>query len=126
VIQYLLDEHVPSVYRAALLLREPALSVAQVGEGNAPAKGTLDPDILVWCEAYRYLLVTNNRRSMPVHLRDHLAAGRHVPGIFVINPDRGVLFNVEELILIAGASPEDEYQDLLLYLPITRDNARAI
>ena len=126
MIQYLLDEHVPSVYRAALLLREPALSVAQVGEGNAPAKGTLDPDILVWCEAYRYLLVTNNRRSMPVHLRDHLAAGRHVPGIFVINPDRGVLFNVEELILIAGASPEDEYQDLLLYLPITRDNARAI
>jgi hypothetical protein len=28
--------------------------------------------------------VTNNRKSKPRHLADHLAGGRHVPGIFVL------------------------------------------
>jgi hypothetical protein len=55
---------------------------------------------------------------MPGHLRDHLAAGRHVPGTLVVpfSLDIGAL--VEELILIWGASLPDEYQDQIAYLPL--------
>ena len=53
---------------------------------------------------------------MPGHLRDHLAAGGHVPGILVVPFPLGAL--VEELILIWGASLPDEYQDQIVYLPL--------
>jgi len=62
--------------------------------------------------------VTNNRRSMPVHLADHLAAGHHVPGILVLRPraSRGVL--LDDLVLIAIAAGEDEYRDRIVYVPL--------
>jgi len=64
------------------------------------------------------LLVTSNRSSMPVHLRDHLATGHHVPGILVLNPDMTLGETLDELLLIWGASEAEEYRDLLLYLPL--------
>jgi hypothetical protein len=49
---------------------------------GCPDYGTLDPDILIWCEENEFILVTNNRKSMPVHLQDHLAENRRATGYF--------------------------------------------
>jgi len=57
--------------------------VWRIHDPGAPAVGTLDPDLLRWCEVYGVALVTSNRRSMPVHLANHLASGGHMPGVFV-------------------------------------------
>jgi hypothetical protein len=57
---------------------------------------------------------------MPVHLADHLATGHHVPGIFILNPKFSVGQNLDELLLIAEASFEDDYQDQIIHLPITK------
>jgi hypothetical protein len=86
---------------------------------GAPAKGTQDPEILCWCEDNFFILVTNNRRSMPRHLRDHLAQGRHVPDIFTLNPEMSVGQTIEELLLIWAASYPDEYRDRIIYLPLS-------
>ncbi|NMF86821.1 hypothetical protein [Nodosilinea sp. P-1105] len=51
-LQYLLDEHIPPLYRTQLVRREPELIVRIIGDPDAPAKGTLDPDILIWCEVH--------------------------------------------------------------------------
>ena len=56
---------------------------------------------------------------MPQHLRDHLHEGRHVPGVFELNPDMGIGETIEELLLIWGAADMDEYRDLLIYLPLS-------
>jgi hypothetical protein len=90
-----------------------------VGEPATPGRGTLDPEILDWCEIQGFVLVTNNRRSMPIHLSDHLARERHVPGIFILNPSLSIGKTLEDLIMVAEASFEDEYQDRIEYLPIT-------
>ncbi len=84
-IQYLLDEHMPPAYRTQLLSREPGLTIWKIGMPGVPPPGTLDPAILLWCEANNFVLVTNNRKSMPVHLADHLAAGRHILGILTVD-----------------------------------------
>jgi hypothetical protein len=118
-MRYLLDEHIPPVYRTQLIRAAPDLEVWIVGDPGAPTRGTLDPDILVWCEEQRFILVTNNRKSMPRHLADHVALGRHIPGILVINPTLAIGELLDELVLIAGASDEHEYRDLILYLPLT-------
>ena len=57
---------------------------------------------------------------MPNHLRDHLAAGHHIPGI-LIAPRRLTLgMVIEELLLIWGASLPDGYCDLIVHLPLAR------
>jgi hypothetical protein len=41
-----------------------------------------------------------------------------VPGILILNPDMSIGETLEELILIAGGSFEEEYQDQIVHLPI--------
>lgn len=118
-MRYLLDEHIDPLLRRELLRAAPDLEVWIIGDPGAPRRGTLDPDILIWCEANNFCLVTNNRKSMPRHLVDHLATGRHIPGIFVVNLSMSMGHIIDELVLIAGAAADDEFRDLILYLPLT-------
>ena len=115
--RFLIDENISPKYRTQLLNHEPSLTVLAVGDKGAPPKSTPDPEILVWCEQHQFSLITNNRDSMPQHLSDHLSAGHHVPGIFTIKRKVPMGKIIEELLLIAGASDEDEYMDEIKYLP---------
>lgn len=117
-MRFLLDEHIDPVLRRELVRTAPELVVWIIGDPGAPARGTLDPDILIWCEANDFCLVTNNRRSMPRHLADHLALGRHMPGIFVVGLAMTLGQMIDELVLIAGASVDEEFRDLMIYLPL--------
>ncbi len=116
--RYLIDENISPKYRTQLLYHEPSLTVSAVGDEGAPPKSTPDPKILAWCEQNQFSLITNNRNSMPQHLSDHLAAGHHVPGIFTINLEESMGEIIDELLLIAGASDEDEYMDQITYIPL--------
>lgn len=118
-IRFLLDEHVDPRLRKATKRIAPEIVVWRMGDPAAPTLSTLDDEILRWCEAHHFSLVTNNRESMPVHLQDHLATGHHVPGIFTLNPNMGIGETAEELALIWGASAAEEYLDQLNYLPIS-------
>ncbi|WP_353258997.1 hypothetical protein [Prochlorothrix hollandica] len=118
-IQYLLDEHIPPLYRTQLVRRQPNLTIRIIGDPDAPPKGTLDPEILIWCENHNFILVTNNRKSMPKHLADHIDQGRHIPGIFVMDLGHNIGEMIEELLLISSASNDDEYHDRIEYLPLT-------
>ena len=116
--RYLIDENISPQYRTQLLYHELSLTVLAIGDEGAPPKSTPDPEILEWCEQNQFILITNNRKSMPQHLSDHLAAGHHVPGIFTINRKVPMKLIVEQLLLIAGASDEEEYIDKITYIPL--------
>jgi len=117
-IQYLLDENLPPLYRVQLSRILPNLTVWMVGDPGVPPKSTLDPEILLWCELNNLILVTNNRASMPIHLREHLAQERHIPGIFVLRPRSTIGQILDDLILIAIAGEEGEYQDRITHIPL--------
>jgi Domain of unknown function (DUF5615) len=116
-LKYLMDENVDPVYTNQLRRQKPDLVVWAVGEPDTPAKGTLDSEILYWCEEHNFVLVTNNPKSMPVHLTDHIAEGHHMPGIFILNP-KSTGQNLEELILLAEYSFDNEYKDQIIHVPI--------
>jgi hypothetical protein len=116
LIRFLLDENVDPDYAASLRQAWPEMVVWLIGQPGAPLRGTLDPDILRWCEQHQFSLVTNNRTSMPVHLRDHIAAGRHVPGIFIINSKMTIGQTDDALALIWLEDQPENYTDLIIFL----------
>ena len=117
-LKYLLDENIPHALRDEMRRSDAAVVVRVVGEVGSPPLGTLDPDILRWCETHRFILFTNNRGSMPVHLADHASAGGSVPGVFLLKPGWTLVQTAEHLVLVAGASFDDEYENQVRHLPV--------
>ncbi len=116
-IRYLVDEDTPHAIRDGLLRRQPEIEIRVVGGEMAPPLGTPDPGILCWLESEGYILISRNRSTMPQHLREHLAAGRHVPGIFLLRPRPSIGRIIDDLLLIWGAAYSEEYRDMITYIP---------
>ena len=57
---------------------------------------------------------------MPVHLTDHLLSGRHIPGIFILNPNRSMGEHIDDFEYVWKAADSDEFKDIIWYLPIRR------
>lgn len=117
-IRYLLDEDTPHAIRDQLLRRAPGMEVLCVGDEMAPAFGTPDGELLRWIERAGYILVSRNRRTLPRHLQEHLQAGGHVSGIFLLRRRYSLGQVLEDLMLIWEAGRPEEYQDRVEYLPL--------
>jgi hypothetical protein len=118
IARFRLDEHVSPKYRRQLLRRNPELMVWRVGDTGAPPTGSTDPVILRWCEEDDFLLVTSDRSTMPAHLRQHLAAGRHVPGVVMLSASLGIGAVLSDLLIIAEAGEPADLADRITFLPI--------
>ena len=114
----LFDENLAPFFLEQLLRREPGLVVRRVGGVDAPPTGTADPEILRWCERHQFLLVTNNRRTMPAHLAEHMANGGHAPGVLLLDLEVSAGRILDGLLAVARAPDEDEYMDRVGYIPL--------
>lgn len=115
---FLFDEHMPKIIGQLLQKLDPQIRVFRVGREPDLPKSTPDAELLLWIEHKNCWLVTDNRATMVVHLREHLQSGRHLPGIFVAAKNSNINSLVEELYLIWSASLPDEYRDQIIYLPL--------
>ncbi len=120
-LAYVLDEHLRGPLWRAIRRHDPktsdVINVARVGDSDTPPLGTLDSDLLLWAEEAGRVLVTFDERTMPQHLQEHLAAGHHLPGLFVIRPRQNLKDIVEFLLFAAFASDESEWHDRIVYIP---------
>src|SRR5437879_4948845 len=82
--RFLFDEHIEVALLVALRQREPLIDILQVGDSGAPPRQTTDPDLLLAAESMSRILVSGDRRTMPVHLTHHFQAGRHTCGVILM------------------------------------------
>lgn len=116
--RFLLDEHINRAIQRQLRRLNADIEVLSIGDPGAPSSGMSDPDILTWLEENGYILVTENRSTLPTYLSEHFAAGRHIHGIFWVRPNVSIGRIIEELYLIWLASTADEYKDSTLFIPL--------
>jgi hypothetical protein len=116
--RFLLDENVDRAVQRQLRRLDAAISVLLIGDHSAPPKGTLDHELLLWLEANGYILITNDRSTMPEHLVEHYRQAHHIPGIFWLRPNASIGEVIETLHLIWVASDASEYMDRMLYIPL--------
>ena len=120
-IKYALDENLRGpLWR--LIARhnqtgDDAIDIVRVGDLDAVPLGTLDPELLCWTEDEARILVSHDKRTMPMHLASHLAAGRHSPGVMILKPAASLREIGEFLVLAAYATDPEEWADAIRYVP---------
>jgi hypothetical protein len=120
-LKFNLDEHLRGILWHAVQAHNAAgvdpLDVVRVGDPPDLALGSDDPTILLWAEGAQRILISNDRSTMPVHLANHLAAGHHSPGIFVLRHGGSLQQVVAFLVLAAYSSPSALWEDRIEYIP---------
>ena len=120
-VAYVLDEHLRRPLWEAIRHHnarpdaEPLVAY-RVGDPPAPPLGTDDPEILPWAEHADCILVSCDRRTMTAHFRDHLGAGRHSPGVFLLPNVFSIPDAVEFLVLATLAADPSEWRDRIVFI----------
>jgi hypothetical protein len=116
--RFLLDEHVNPAIQRQLLRRSLDIIVRCVGGPGAPPKGTTDRDLLRWAADQRFVLVSEDRSTLPDCLRDQIADGRHSFGILWIRPGARLGRLIDDLYLIWQICDEAEFIDRGVFIPL--------
>lgn len=119
-LRYLLDENQRGVLWTVIQRHNARgidpIDTVRVGDPTELPLGAKDAEILRWAEREQRILVTSDRGSMGGHLAEHLAAGNHCPGIFMLRNDSKPVHVLEFLIVAAYASESTEWQDWIKHL----------
>jgi hypothetical protein len=120
MLRYVIDEDLRGLLWRFIIRHNSrgrdVIDVVRVGDFEDLPLGTLDPQILLWCEAHARVLVSHDRSTVPVHLRQHLASGHTCPGVLLVR-DVPLIDVVEFLAAAAHASEPSEWVDRFFYIP---------
>lgn len=118
-IRFLADQNFRAAIVDGLRRMRPDMdiqSVRDIGLADAP-----DPVVLAYANEHEHVLLTHDKRTMPMHLDDFLRAapaGTHHPGGLLIPQRMATGPAIEEILLIWEASEPNEWQDRITFLPI--------
>jgi hypothetical protein len=120
-LRFLLDEHLRgplwrAIQRHNVRGGQP-IDAARVGDPADLPLSSDDADILIWAEREGRILLTLDEETMPAHLARHLQAGRHSPGVIVLDSSSGMRDILDALELIAHAGDPADFQDQVRYVP---------
>jgi hypothetical protein len=123
MIRFLIDACVPAkvadaVARWNAANPSEAIDAVSSGDPGIPPRHTPDPDVLVWAELNNRIVVTVDYNTMPSHLADHLAAGRHSPGVFCVRPGAYIPDIIADLVMSTYAGNPDDFADVVTFVPI--------
>ncbi len=100
-----------------LLRGDPAIDIVRVQDvdlGNTP-----DPIVLERAAEMGRVLLTHDYGDMPVYANERLRAGLAMPGVVQIPCTLPLGQAVEDLLLLIGGSLEQEWENLVRYLPLS-------
>lgn len=116
MLRYLADENLNNHVVRALRLRDSKIdivTVQEVGLGGAD-----DPTVLAWAAEQGRIVVTHDVATMTRHAYDRVDAGQPMPGVIEVLPETEIGVVVADLALLAHASSDDEWEGVVLYLPL--------
>ncbi len=99
-----------------LLRRQPDLDILRVQD--AGLAGSDDEEVLAWAATERRILITHDVTTMKQAAYDRIAAGLPMPGVFEISQDVSIGTAMDEVLLLAQCSDQDEWQGQVRFLPL--------
>ena len=117
MLRLLIDENFDQRILRGLRLRVPLLDYVVVQE--TAIQGLQDPPLLREAAILHRILVTHDRKTMPRHAYERVAAGEPMPGIIAVSDDLPISQAIEQLHLVVECAEEHELENQVLYLPLS-------
>ena len=116
MLRFAADENLNIHIATGLLLRNPVVDIVRVQE--AGLAGADDPSVLEWAAGEGRILLSHDVTTMSRHASNRVEAGLPMPGLFLILQDHQVGEVIEDLLLIAEGSLDNEWDGQIRYLPL--------
>jgi hypothetical protein len=110
------DEDVNNNILRGLLRRKPELDIVRVQD--AGLSGTDDPAVLDWAAREGRVLLTHDVSTMTRYAYDRVRAGLPMPGLFEVSRAIPIGRAIDDILLLAACSLEDEWEGQVRYLPL--------
>jgi hypothetical protein len=115
MLRLLADENFNHDLIRGVLRRLPSLDLIRVQD--AGLREADDPAILEWAAHERRLVLTHDANTMPAFAYDRIRRKEAMPGMFVVSQQAGLNEIIEDLLLLAECSDDNEWDDQVIYLP---------
>ena len=116
MLRFAADENLNNDILRGLLRRTPNLDIVRIQDTEL--SGADDPTVLAWAARERRILLTHDVATITKYAYDRIRADQPMPGVFEINRQVAVGLAIEELLLLAESSLENEWEGQILYLPL--------
>ena len=116
MIRFLADEDFNRRILRGLRRRLPSLDVVRVQDVGLTSQ--TDTEILEWAAKENSVILTHDVTTMSKHALDRVGQGLAMPGVIEVSQDVPIGKAIEELILIAECSLENEWHNQVIFLPL--------
>lgn len=110
------DENLNNDIVRGLLRRRPDLDIVRVQDTELA--GTDDPAVLAWAAREGRVLLTHDVSTITRYAYERVQAGQRMPGVFEVSRAVPVGRAIEDLLLLAECSFDDEWEGQVRYLPL--------
>jgi len=116
MLHFVADENFNNQIVRGTLRRNLNLDIVRVQDVGLSQ--TDDRIILEWAAQQNRVILTHDVATMTQYAYERVQAGLVMPGVFEISRSVPVGLAIEEIILIAEASFEGEWEGQVLYIPL--------
>ena len=110
------DENFNNDIVRGLRRRATDLDIARIQDvGLAAAE---DPTVLEWAAQEGRVLLTHDVSTITRYAYERVRAGKSMPGVFEVSRNVAIRVAIEDILLVAEGSIEDEWEGQVRYLPL--------
>ena len=116
MLRLLIDQDLDQVILRGLLLRLPGLDV--VTAHRAGLSDASDAELLAWAGQESRVVISHDRRTMPIHAAARIAKGEIMTGLIIVSRRLPVSKVINDLEIIASCSEKSDWQNIIMHLPL--------
>jgi hypothetical protein len=110
------DENFNNDVVRGLLRRRPELDIIRIQDTEIA--GSDDASVLDWAAQNKRVLITHDVSTMTAHAYARVRDGKSMPGVFEVGRNVPTGAAIEDILLLAECSLEDEWEGQVRYLPL--------
>lgn len=116
MIRFLADEDIKDQIFKGVLRRVPDLDIVRVQDIGL--RSFRDDRVLEFAAQENRILLTHDVSTMRDFAKARILAGKPMPGVFEISQNLPIGRAIEEIVTIATCSRDDEWNDMIQFLPL--------
>jgi hypothetical protein len=116
VIRLLADENFNNNIVRGVRLRDPGIDLVRVQDVGL--SGADDPSVLEWAAGHQRILLTHDVATITAFAYERVRTGKPMPGIFEVGRTIALRSAIEDIVLLATCSVDQEWEGQVQYLPL--------